>query len=150
MNLVRCAAYLPFINAVLFGLLYALLQELYGAVSFSTILLTNGILYVLIALLSWLLGYGEISHLPLDSNKMVIIFVVQLIIMAVVQVTHFISLKNTSATYMAFAELGYPLFVPIFAYLLFSREELSRSIAVGGLFIFLGSIIIARGGVPSH
>lgn len=48
---------------------------------------------------------------------------------------------------MAFAEISYPLFIPIFAYLLFARQELSPSISIGGGLILLGSIIIARGGV---
>lgn len=143
----QVAPYLPFLNAVLFGLLYALLQEIYGVLSFSTILLANGVLYLTIAGISALLGYGEISSAGLGDSKFLTIFTVQLLIIAILQVTHFISLKHTSATYMAFAELGYPLFVPFFTYIIFSRIELTRSIAVGGVLILLGSIIIARGGV---
>ncbi|MFN5062188.1 MAG: hypothetical protein ACK5GN_05015 [Pseudomonadota bacterium] len=45
---------------------------------------------------------------------------------------------------MAFAEISYPLFVPLFTYFLFSRSELIGTIALGGGLILLGGVIIAR------
>jgi hypothetical protein len=49
MDLTAVALYLPFVNAILYGLYYALLQETYGALSLATILLTNGVLLILTA-----------------------------------------------------------------------------------------------------
>jgi drug/metabolite transporter (DMT)-like permease len=76
---------------------------------------------------------------------MLLVFVALIVLSTILQVTHYTALKNTSATYMAFAEISYPLFVPLFTYFLFSRSELSGSIALGGGLILLGSVIIARG-----
>jgi drug/metabolite transporter (DMT)-like permease len=145
MDLPANANYLPFINAILYGLYYALLQETYGKLSLATILLTNALLNILIALVMWGCRIDGLSFAPLRDTKMLWIFLAVISVSTLLQVTHYTSLKNTSATYMAFAEISYPLFVPLFTYFLFSRSELSGSIALGGGLILLGSVIIARG-----
>lgn len=146
MDIKTVALYLPLFNAVLYGLYYALLQESYRALSLSTIMFANGALYILLALVASFFRFGELSIAPLKDSKLLIIFIAVLIVATVSQATHYISLKNTSATYMAFAELSYPLFVPLFTYYLFSRSEMTPSIGVGGGLILLGSYIITRGG----
>jgi drug/metabolite transporter (DMT)-like permease len=145
MEIATIALYLPFINAIIYGLYYALLQETYGTLSLATILLTNGILFIITALVMWALRWDSLSFLPLKDHKMLWVFVTLIVVSTVLQATHYVALKNTSATYMAFAEISYPLFVPLFTYFLFARSELSGSIALGGGLILLGSVIIARG-----
>ena len=88
----------------------------------------------------------SISFSELRDTKMLCVFFGLIVISTVLQATHYIALKNTSATYMAFAEISYPIFVPLFTYFLFNRSELSGSIVIGGGFILLGSYIIAAGG----
>jgi drug/metabolite transporter (DMT)-like permease len=145
MDLATIALYLAFANAVLYGLYYALLQETYGVLSLSTILLTNGILNIVLALAAWAFRFGTISYAPLVSSRALWIFVALVVLSSIIQSTHYIALKNTSATYMAFAEISYPLFVALFTWILFSRSELTLSIALGGALIMVGSIVIARG-----
>jgi uncharacterized membrane protein len=74
------------------------------------------------------------------------VFVALVALSSIIQATHYVALKNTSATYMAFAEISYPLFVALFTALLFSRSELTPTIAFGGGLIMVGSLVIARGG----
>ena len=147
MDLATIALYLPFINAILYGLYYALLQETYGALSLATILLVNGIIFILTALAMLMLRLDGLSFVALKDQKILVVFIGLIIVSTILQATHYTALKNTSATYMAFAEISYPLFVPLFTYFLFSRSELSSSIALGGGLILLGSIVIARGSV---
>jgi len=141
------AQYLPFFNAVLYAVYYVFLQEIFGKLSLSVVLLTNGLLFTILALLARLFSWDDLSFAALKEPRMQWSFVALIALSIVLQVTHYFALKNTSATYMAFAEISYPLFIPIFAYLLFARQELSPSISIGGGLILLGSIIIARGGV---
>jgi drug/metabolite transporter (DMT)-like permease len=141
------AQYLPFLNAVLYAVYYVFLQEIFGKLSLSVVLLTNGLLFTILALLARLFSWDDLSFAALKEPRMLWSFVALIALSIVLQVTHYFALKNTSATYMAFAEISYPLFIPIFAYLLFARQELSPSISIGGGLILLGSIIIARGGV---
>jgi drug/metabolite transporter (DMT)-like permease len=147
MDITTIALYLPFINAILYGLYYALLQETYGALSLATILLVNGTLFILTALAMFLLRLDGLSFVALKDQKILVVFIGLIIVSTILQATHYTALKNTSATYMAFAEISYPLFVPLFTYFLFSRSELSSSIALGGGLILLGSIVIAWGSV---
>jgi drug/metabolite transporter (DMT)-like permease len=147
MDITTIALYLPFINAILYGLYYALLQETYGALSLATILLVNGIIFILTALAMLMLRLDGLSFVALKDQKILVVFIGLIIVATILQATHYTALKNTSATYMAFAEISYPLFVPLFTYFLFSRSELSSSIALGGGLILLGSIVIARGSV---
>jgi drug/metabolite transporter (DMT)-like permease len=146
-NLGTIAQYLPFLNAILYGVYYVFLQEVFGKLSLSVILLTNGILFIVIALVARILAWDDLSFVALREPKIYWSFIALITLSTILQMTHYTALKNTSATYMAFAEISYPLFVPIFAYLLFSRQELSPSIALGGGLILIGSVIIARGGV---
>ena len=147
MDITTIGLYLPFINAILYGLYYALLQETYGALSLATILLVNGIIFILTALAMLMLRLDGLSFVALKDQKILVVFIGLIIVATILQATHYTALKNTSATYMAFAEISYPLFVPLFTYFLFSRSELSSSIALGGGLILLGSIVIARGSV---
>jgi drug/metabolite transporter (DMT)-like permease len=148
MDLAAIALYLPFINAILYALYYALLQETYGALSLATILLVNGLLFIATALAMWIFRLDSLSLIALKEHRILVVFIGLIILSTILQATHYTALKNTSATYAAFAEIGYPLFVPLFTYFLFSRSELSSSIALGGGLILLGSVIIARGSLP--
>ena len=149
MEMTSIAAYLPFLNSILYAVYYAFLQESYGRLSLSTLLLTNGLLFILLALVTTVFRLDSIGFGELRDSKMLTIFIGLIVITTVLQATHYIALKNTSATYMAFAEISYPLFVPLFTYFLFNRSELSGSIIIGGGFILLGSYIIAMGGWKS-
>ncbi len=146
MELTSIAAYLPFLNSILYAIYYAFLQESYGRLSLSTLLLTNGLLFISLALVATVFRIDTIGFSELREPKMLLVFFGLIVISTVLQATHYIALKNTSATYMAFAEISYPLFVPIFTYALFNRAELSGSIMIGGGFILVGSYIIAMGG----
>jgi drug/metabolite transporter (DMT)-like permease len=149
MDITPIVAYLPFLNSILYAIYYAFLQESYGRLSLSTLLLTNGILFIVLALVTTVFRLDSIGFGELRDSKMLSVFLGLIVISTILQATHYIALKNTSATYMAFAEISYPLFVPLFTYFLFNRSELSGSIVVGGGFILLGSYIIAMGGWKS-
>jgi drug/metabolite transporter (DMT)-like permease len=149
MDITPIAAYLPFLNSIFYAIYYAFLQESYGRLSLSTLLLTNGILFIVLALVATVFRLDSIGFGELRDSKMLSVFLGLIVISTILQATHYIALKNTSATYMAFAEISYPLFVPLFTYFLFNRSELSSSIIIGGGFILLGSYIIAMGGWKS-
>lgn len=146
MNTQSAALYLPFLNAILYGLYYAFLQEMYGRLSLSTILLTNGALFILTAVTAKIFRWDNISFGALREGSALWVFIGLVVLSTILTATHYIALKNTSATYMAFAEISYPLFVPLFTYLLFNRTELSSSLLLGGGLILVGSYVIARGG----
>ena len=50
--------------------------------------------------------------------------------------------KNISATYAAIGEISYPIFVALFSYFFFRNRDLDWSMALGGLLIMVGSVIV--------
>jgi len=50
--------------------------------------------------------------------------------------------KHISPTYAAIGEVAYPIFVPIFAYLLFREKQWDWSTIAGGGLIFMGLFIL--------
>lgn len=57
----------------------------------------------------------------------------------------YLSIQGKNATLASLIEITYPLFVPIFAYLLFRQMHINASVVLGGILIMLGAgIIIAN------
>jgi len=50
----------------------------------------------------------------------------------------FLSIAGKNATLASLIEISYPLFVAVFAYVLFREIQISRSVIIGGLLIFAG------------
>lgn len=55
------------------------------------------------------------------------------------------AIKNTSATYAAFAEISYPLFALLFLFLFFGLRTVDWTILLGGGLIMAGSLIMVYG-----
>lgn len=54
----------------------------------------------------------------------------------------YLSINSKNATLPSLIEITYPVFVVIFAYLLFRQIHVNLSVMIGGLFILTGAIII--------
>lgn len=54
----------------------------------------------------------------------------------------FKSIQMSNATYTSLIEIAYPIFVAIFAYLLFQENHLSWQIVLGGAFILTGTMLV--------
>ena len=54
----------------------------------------------------------------------------------------YLSINNKNATLASLIEITYPVFVIFFAYVLFRQIHVNLSVAIGGLFILSGAVII--------
>ena len=54
----------------------------------------------------------------------------------------FMSIDSKNATLASVIEISYPLFVGLFAYVLFQHMHVNASVVVGGLLVFAGVVII--------
>ncbi len=54
----------------------------------------------------------------------------------------FMSIDSKNATLASVIEISYPLFVGLFAYLLFRHMHVNASVILGGLLVFAGVVII--------
>jgi drug/metabolite transporter (DMT)-like permease len=50
----------------------------------------------------------------------------------------FLSISGKNATLASLIEISYPVFVAVFAFVLFREIQISRSVVVGGLLVFAG------------
>ena len=55
------------------------------------------------------------------------------------------SIEAKNATVASLIEVTYPLFTAFFAWALFRQTTLNAATIIGGLFIFAGVLIVARG-----
>ena len=54
----------------------------------------------------------------------------------------YLSISNKNATLASLIEISYPVFVVIFAYVLFKQIHVNLSVVIGGLLILSGAVII--------
>ena len=54
----------------------------------------------------------------------------------------FLSIESKNATLASVIEISYPLFVGVFAYVLFRHMHVNASLILGGLLVFAGVVII--------
>lgn len=52
------------------------------------------------------------------------------------------AIHMSNATFASLIEIAYPIFVAIFAYVIFRENHLSWEVALGGTFIMIGTILV--------
>lgn len=137
---------LAFAAAVLWGLLYVLDERLLAGISIYRLYLLHSLAGVAVAG-AVLLAQGEspASLLRLSApgaSLPLVLATMAVVVLACLAI--FSSIQALGAARAAVLEISYPLFVAIFAWLLY-RQPVSWSVIVGGVFIFVGSAIIVGG-----
>jgi drug/metabolite transporter (DMT)-like permease len=133
--------------AVLWGLLYVLDERLLAGMSIYRLYFLHSLAGVAVAG-AVLLVQGES---PASLFRFSFPGVGPLLVMATMAVVVlaclaiFASIQSLGAARAAVLEISYPLFVAIFAWLLY-RHPVPWPVVAGGLFIFLGSAIIVTFG----
>jgi len=128
----------------MWGLTYVINEQVYRKISVITSLaittLATGIVMLLIA-------YGgnflkrDVSTIT-GSNRLLYLVIAETIILILAELFIGFSITAKNATLAGLIEISYPIFIAIFAYLLFKENQFSASTAVGGAFIFIGVFII--------
>lgn len=136
--------FLPILTAAIWGLSYALSGRAVENHSFIAFYIYEGTASVLMGLIAWMLVKepGDILS-PFKTEGLY--FFGALICSAIAGFFTLLVLKHVSATYAAIGEIAYPLFVPLFAWLLFREKQWDASTVIGGALIFLGLAILIYG-----
>lgn len=130
--------------SVLWGLNYVLAEQLYKNISVITsISITTFFTFIITLLVALNRGvlFRDVTAI-LDSKRLIIILVAEIIVFIVADLLIAFSIIEKSATIAGLIEISYPLFIALFAYLIFRESELNMSISIGGLLIFVGVGII--------
>lgn len=130
--------------SVLWGLNYVLAEQLYKNISVITsISITTFFTFIITLLVAFNRGvlFRDVTAI-LDSKRLIIILVAEIVVFILADLLIAFSIIEKSATIAGLIEISYPLFIALFAYLIFRESELNMSISIGGLFIFVGVGII--------
>lgn len=134
--------FLPFLSAALYGLSYVLLDKILKEVPIVAFMLISSCILV-ITIGSFSLYKPDLFSISFMSDKKIaLIFFATIAINITAWITTLIALQNTSASYVAFAEISYPLFTILFLFLFFGENQFTWQSLLGGFLILVGSIVL--------
>ena len=137
---------IPFMASILWAICYAYMDESLGSVSVATLTFVTSTAGVATALfIIPALGGSGVDLKPLLNKK--ILFAVIMVVLTA-RVADFIvvySTQNISATYAAFAEVAYPVFIPVVIYFLFGKNDISTHTIIGGALVMAGIYTLFTG-----
>ncbi len=122
------------------GISYVLGEQLYRHISIYTAIALNtfliGILFLFVAHAKGSLK-ADISTIA-TTPRVFWLVVASVLVFAAAELFIALSISNKNATLAGLIEITYPLFIALFAYLIFRETQLNVGIALGGILIFLG------------
>ena len=134
---------LPAISAVLWGLNFSIYGHLFKTLNVPTLFLYLGATYIVLALAVSCVGDAKISLLaPFETWSLGLLFCTVLLLGGTAWMITLNVVQQVSPTYAAIGEVAYPVFVPIFSYLIFRRNEFDVATIAGGFLIMLGLFIM--------
>lgn len=138
-------ALFPILAAMCYGLAFAFTEKalkITSAVTYLTISAAVGFFFILglVAVKGERFSWGFL-HNPKDMT----IFLIAAIAPSLGWLFTTYAIKNTNASYAAFAEISYPLFTLLFLFIFFGLRSLDWTILLGGSLIMIGSFIMVYG-----
>jgi drug/metabolite transporter (DMT)-like permease len=139
--------FLPMIAAVCYGLGYNFIAHILKS---NISLPTYQVVYALVMLFCALfiatpLTGEKLNLMPLADPKVLLQLVGLCLLFWCAVVVTFLAIKHVSPTYAALAEISYPLFTILFAWLIYRDTFLTWQTGIGGALILVGSIVIVAG-----
>ena len=130
--------------SLMWGLTYVINEQVYRKISVITSLaittLATGFVMLLIAYGGHFLKRDFVAIA--GSRRPLYLIIAETVILILAEIFIGFSITSKSATLAGLIEISYPIFIAIFAFLLFKENQLSASTAVGGALIFIGVFII--------
>lgn len=133
---------LPFISAAFYGLSYVLLEKLLQSVSLLTFMFTSCFCMVITVGIFSAFRPDMISLDFVQDKKVLLMFAAAILVGIAGWIGTLIGLQNSSATYVAFAEISYPIFTILFLFLLFGEFQFTWHSLLGGILILAGSVVL--------
>ncbi len=130
--------------SVLWGLSYILFEQIYKKISVATALaIICFFMFFIMLAVSYLKGALKADLANVVSSKKLIWLVAGGTLTAIIaDVCIALSIVTKNATLAGLVEISYPLFIALFAYLLFKENQLTLGTAIGGLLVFSGIAVI--------
>lgn len=130
--------------SMLWGVTYVLVEQIYKKISVITSLsiatLFSGIIMLIVAYAAGFLK-KDISAI-LTSKSLLVLVISEAICLMVAELFIGLSITGKNATLAGLIEISYPLFIALFAYILFRENQINLATIIGGIVIFSGVFII--------
>lgn len=135
--------FLPFLGAMLYGFNYAILGSVLKSMSIATFMFYNLIVSTFFtAAIIWFdranLDVRQIETEP----KTIALLVAGMAAAWCAWMITTVVIKHVNPTYAAIGEIAYPVFVPLFAWLMFRDKQWDMPTVIGGALVFMGLFII--------
>lgn len=130
--------------SAVWGLVYVLSEQLYRHLSVPTVV---GIQLLAVAIVAAGIGFFS-GNLHQDlatlgsSRSLIAILIGSIAAWVAAEFLIAYSIAGKDATLAGLIEISYPLFIALFAYLLFHEASITLATAIGGLLIFAGVAVI--------
>lgn len=129
--------------AIAWGLVYAIDQKILSGISPITLLFINSMIAAVIMLPFVFFSNGSIKDLFNSGKTNLWLVVISIILAILANFLIFSSIKALGASTASIIEIAYPFFVVLFSFILF-RSTPNIYFLIGGILIFIGSIIIIK------
>lgn len=130
--------------SVLWGLSYVLFEQIYKKISVATALgLVCLVIFAVMTIWAWLSGNLRPDLTALASSKKLLwLFIGGTITALIADLFIGLSIHGKNATLAGLVEISYPIFIVLFAYLLFKEQQINTAAIIGGLLIFAGVFVV--------
>lgn len=135
--------FLPILSAMMYGYYYSSLGRTLQVINIPTMFFYSSVFGLLFSGLYGLFNKQAIDlYQPFQDKTIMALMFSGLTVSWCAWLFTTSVIKNISPTYAAIGEVAYPIFVPLFAYLLFREKQWDLSTLIGGGLIFLGLFIL--------
>jgi uncharacterized membrane protein len=130
--------------SVLWGLSYVLFEQIYKKVAVTTALaITCLVMFIVMVLASYFQGRLTVDLTAITSSKKLLWLVAAGVGTALLADLFIgLSIHAKNATLAGLIEISYPIFIALFAYLLFKENQINTATIIGGLLVFAGVFVI--------
>lgn len=130
--------------SIMWGLTYVLNEQVYKKISVITsltiTLLISGIVFFIVAVSAGLLK-RDVNAI-LNSKSLLSLVVIQTAVLILAELFIGFSIAGKNATLAGLIEISYPIFIAIFAYILYRENQINLGTLVGGIMIFTGVAVV--------
>ena len=135
--------YFALIAAILWGFNYALAERILSHISAFTLLAFEMLVgAVIFSILSYCYHLKRDLILLKTIPHLALITTCEVVVVSLASYFICISVQAKNATMSGIIELIYPIFIIFFSWLLFDQNHVTPLVIIGGLFIFIGVILL--------
>ncbi|MBI5420961.1 MAG: EamA family transporter [Parcubacteria group bacterium] len=133
----------PIGAAITWGLVYAIDQKILSGVAPMVLLFVDSIIMVIIVSPFIFFGDSSIKDVIVSGKTNWLLIIISAVLATLANFLFFSGIKNLNASAASMIEIAYPFFVVLFSYIFF-RSVPNIYFFIGGLLVFIGSVIIIK------